>query len=154
MLLKSRPKTITRDPNWLGPIIAPGEILLEEFLKPLEFLHALPGLSVPGGGSGRVRSVQRSHRRTAEQRERANQIRTQDVDGARHAGTAGRRESVAIGPADEHRTSAQAQRLDDIAAAADAAVHQHLNAVSNRRNDFGKHANGCGHAVQLPSSMV
>ena len=26
--------TIARDPNWLGPAIAPGEILLEEFLKP------------------------------------------------------------------------------------------------------------------------
>jgi len=37
MPLKSRPKTITRDPNWFGPAIAPGEILLEEFLKPLEF---------------------------------------------------------------------------------------------------------------------
>ncbi len=33
---KSRSKTITRDPNWLGPAIAPGEILLEEFLKPLK----------------------------------------------------------------------------------------------------------------------
>ena len=33
---KSRSKTITRDPNWLGPAVAPGEILLEEFLKPLE----------------------------------------------------------------------------------------------------------------------
>jgi addiction module HigA family antidote len=32
---KSRSRTITRDPNWLGPAIAPGEILLEEFLKPL-----------------------------------------------------------------------------------------------------------------------
>ena len=32
---KSRSKTITRDPNWLGPTIHPGEILLEEFLKPL-----------------------------------------------------------------------------------------------------------------------
>lgn len=32
---KSRSKTITRDPNWLGPAIPPGEILLEEFLKPL-----------------------------------------------------------------------------------------------------------------------
>jgi hypothetical protein len=29
---KSRSKTITRDPNWLGPAIVPGEILLEEFL--------------------------------------------------------------------------------------------------------------------------
>jgi addiction module HigA family antidote len=32
---KSRSKTITRDPGWIGPAIAPGEILLEEFLKPL-----------------------------------------------------------------------------------------------------------------------
>ena len=28
-------KTITRDPTWLGPAIQPGEILLEEFLRPL-----------------------------------------------------------------------------------------------------------------------
>ena len=33
---KSRSKTITRDPNWLGPAMLPCEILLEEFLKPLE----------------------------------------------------------------------------------------------------------------------
>ncbi|MCX6551134.1 MAG: HigA family addiction module antitoxin [Acidobacteria bacterium] len=31
----SASKTITRDLNWLGPSIPPGEILLEEFLKPL-----------------------------------------------------------------------------------------------------------------------
>jgi antitoxin HigA-1 len=35
MPTKSRSKIITRDPNWLGPAIAPGEILLEEYLKPL-----------------------------------------------------------------------------------------------------------------------
>ena len=29
-------KTITRDPQWLGPAVSPGEVLLEEFLKPLE----------------------------------------------------------------------------------------------------------------------
>ena len=33
---KSRSKIITRDPNWLGPAIHPGELLLEEFLKPLD----------------------------------------------------------------------------------------------------------------------
>ena len=33
---KSRSKTITRAPSWLGPAIAPGEILLEEFLKPMK----------------------------------------------------------------------------------------------------------------------
>jgi len=35
MRTKSASKTITRDPNWLGPAIPPGEMLLEEFLKPM-----------------------------------------------------------------------------------------------------------------------
>lgn len=35
MPTKSASKTITRDPGWLGPAIPPGEILLEEFLKPI-----------------------------------------------------------------------------------------------------------------------
>src|ERR1700685_3759190 len=35
MPMKSASKTITRNPDWLGPAIAPGEILLEEYLKPL-----------------------------------------------------------------------------------------------------------------------
>jgi addiction module HigA family antidote len=33
--MKSASKIITRNPNWLGPAISPGEILIEEFLKPL-----------------------------------------------------------------------------------------------------------------------
>jgi antitoxin HigA-1 len=36
MPTKSASKTITRNPNWLGPAIPPGEILIEEFLKPLD----------------------------------------------------------------------------------------------------------------------
>jgi len=35
MATKSASKTITRDSNWLGPAIPPGEILLEEYLKPM-----------------------------------------------------------------------------------------------------------------------
>lgn len=35
MPTKSASKTIIRDSSWLGPAIPPGEILLEEFLKPL-----------------------------------------------------------------------------------------------------------------------
>ena len=35
MPTKSASKTITRGANWLGPAIAPGEILLEEYLKPM-----------------------------------------------------------------------------------------------------------------------
>jgi antitoxin HigA-1 len=32
---KSGSKTIIREPDWIGPAISPGEILLEEYLKPL-----------------------------------------------------------------------------------------------------------------------
>jgi addiction module HigA family antidote len=35
MPTKSASRIITRDENWLGPAIHPGEILLEEYLKPL-----------------------------------------------------------------------------------------------------------------------
>jgi addiction module HigA family antidote len=35
MRTKYASKTVTRDPEWLGPAIPPGEILLEEYLKPL-----------------------------------------------------------------------------------------------------------------------
>lgn len=35
MPTKFASKTITRDPSWLGPTISPGEMLLEEFLKPM-----------------------------------------------------------------------------------------------------------------------
>ena len=35
MPMTSASKTITRDPNWPGPAISPGEMLLEEFLRPL-----------------------------------------------------------------------------------------------------------------------
>jgi addiction module HigA family antidote len=35
MPAKSGSKAITRDPSWFSPAIQPGEILLEEFLRPL-----------------------------------------------------------------------------------------------------------------------
>ncbi len=35
MPTKSALKTITRNSHWIGPAIPPGEILLEEYLKPL-----------------------------------------------------------------------------------------------------------------------
>ena len=33
--MKSAARTITRSPSWLGPAVHPGEMLLEEYLKPL-----------------------------------------------------------------------------------------------------------------------
>ena len=44
----------------------------------------------------------------------------------RHAGLAAGAEAVGVGAADQHRARAHAERLDDVAAAADAAVDQNL----------------------------
>ena len=35
MPTKSTSRTITRDASWLGPAIHPGELLLEEYLRPM-----------------------------------------------------------------------------------------------------------------------
>lgn len=40
MPAKSESRTITRQPDWPGPAIPPGEMLLEEFLKPLGLQQA------------------------------------------------------------------------------------------------------------------
>ena len=40
MPTKLESKTIIRDPSWSGPAIPPGEMLFEEFLKPLELQQA------------------------------------------------------------------------------------------------------------------
>ncbi len=40
MSARSTSKTITRAPNWPGPAVLPGEMLLEEFLKPLGLRQA------------------------------------------------------------------------------------------------------------------
>ena len=40
MATGSASKTITRDPDWRGPAVAPGEMLLEEFLNPLGLRQA------------------------------------------------------------------------------------------------------------------
>lgn len=40
MPTKSDAKIITRDPAWLGPAIHPGEMLHEEFLKPMGLTQA------------------------------------------------------------------------------------------------------------------
>ena len=40
MPTRSESKTITRDANWMGPAISPGEMLLHEFLEPLGLRQA------------------------------------------------------------------------------------------------------------------
>ena len=38
--MKSDARIITREPGWLGPAVHPGEMLLEEYLKPMGLTQA------------------------------------------------------------------------------------------------------------------
>ena len=62
MPTKSESKIITRDPDWPGPAVAPGEMLLEEFLKPLGISRAEAAERL-GISTNRLNDVVRGKRR-------------------------------------------------------------------------------------------
>src|SRR6185436_19400496 len=84
----------------------------------------------------------------------ADDVGVQDLDRARDARRAGGAEAPGVGAADEHGTRAEAERFDDVAAAADAAVEEDLDASIDRRDDLGEYAQRRSDAVQLPSAVV
>ena len=59
----------------------------------------------------------------------------QDVEHVLHAGLAVGRQAPEVRPADHHRAGAERQRLDDVAAAPDAAVEHDLDLVADRLDD-------------------
>src|SRR5713101_10042053 len=63
-------------------------------------------------------------------------------------------ESPEIGPADTHRLRAERQCLDDVAAAAKAAVDQDWHATADRLDDFRQHVDGRADAVFHTSTVV
>ena len=62
MPTRSESKTITRDPDWPGPAIRPGEMLLEEFLEPLGLRQAEAAQRL-GISANRLNEVVRGKRR-------------------------------------------------------------------------------------------
>ena len=62
MSLKSESKIVTRNPSWRGPTISPGEILLEEFIKPLGLRQADAAKEL-GVSVNRLNEVVRGKRR-------------------------------------------------------------------------------------------
>ena len=57
-----RRKTIARDPRWSGPAVSPGEMLREEFLKPLGIAQAEAARQM-GISARRLNEVVRGKRR-------------------------------------------------------------------------------------------
>ena len=62
MPTKLESKTIIRDPSWPGPAIPPGEMLLEEFIKPLGF-HQTQVAKLLGISANRLNEVVLGKRR-------------------------------------------------------------------------------------------
>ena len=56
--------------------------------------------------------------------------------------------------ADEHGAGAERERLDDVGAAADAAVDEHLDPTVDRLDDLGQRVDRRGDAVELPAAVV
>ena len=66
----------------------------------------------------------------------------------------GRTETVGVGAPDQHGARAEAERFDDVAAAPDAAVQQHLDPLADGRDDFGQHAQRRRDAIELPPAVI
>lgn len=62
MPTKSESRTITRDPDWAGPAISPGEMLLHEFLEPLGLRQSEVAQRL-GVSANRLNEVVRGKRR-------------------------------------------------------------------------------------------
>src|SRR5262245_50936773 len=85
-----------------------------------------PGL--PRRGHADVGPVERGHRRAAEELERADDVAPEDLDRGAHARAPGGAEAVRVGAAHQHRARAHAERLDDVAPPANAAVEHDVDA--------------------------
>ena len=73
---------------------------------------------------------------------------------ASNAGLSRSGKSIGVSPSDQHRASAEANRLCDIAAAAHAAIHQDFDLAADRFHDLRQRMQRGRDAVQLASAVV
>ena len=78
----------------------------------------------------------------------------QQSAGRAHPGRAVDGEAPQRRPPDQHGPGAERQRLQDVHAAADAAVHQDLQPVARRRDHLGERVERRGRAVELAAAVV
>src|SRR6478735_1661372 len=67
---------------------------------------------------------------------------------------AGGGKAVEVGAADRAGVGAEGEGLDDVGAAADAAVDDDFKPTGRRLDDVGQDIQGRGHVVQLPAAVV
>ena len=91
---------------------------------------------------------------TPKQRHRALQVGLEDGNRLRDSGAAFRCETVGVGSADQDRLRAHADRLENIAASADAAVDQHRGLAVHRSHHFGERAQRGIARVELAPAVI
>jgi hypothetical protein len=100
------------------------------------------------------RAIQFADAPNPKQSECTGDVGPQDLDGARNAWSTSRPQSIGVRAADEHGLRAEAKGFHDVAAAANAAIHQHFQTTARSRDDLRQRAQTRGDPVQLPPAMV
>src|SRR5439155_20893110 len=84
----------------------------------------------------------------------SNELGAQELNGPRDAGCPAGAGPVGIGATRQDRPGAEAQRLGDVTAPADAPVEQDLGLSVRRGDDFRQGAQGGGDSVELAAAVV
>ena len=91
---------------------------------------------------------------TAEQRHDPVHFALEDLERLPRAGLAAGGDTVEHGAAEQHEVGAERQGLDDVGAAAEAAVDEHAQPLAHRRDDRRQRLERGERAVELPPAMV
>src|SRR6266446_7593885 len=81
-------------------------------------------------------------------------ISPQDFQCACDTSLPGSSQAVSVSSADQHGVCSQADGLDDITAATNTAVHEHLGSAIHRGDNFRQHPQRSGNAVELATTMI
>jgi hypothetical protein len=105
-------------------------------------------------GSVYVGGIEGGDGGAAEEPEGAFDVGAEDFKGAHYAWVAGGGQAVGVGAADEDGAGAKADGFDNVAAATDAAIHQHFGAAVGGGDDFGKRADCRIDGIELTATVV
>src|SRR5208337_2593498 len=108
----------------------------------------------PALGNIHIRTIKVGDGRAAEQPQRAVEVGAQNFDGAIDAGFSGGGEAVGVGASAEYGAGAETEGLDDVAATANASVHEDFGLPVDGLDDLGQSSQRRGNAIELASAMI
>jgi hypothetical protein len=109
---------------------------------------------LPARGRFDVRPIQFRYGRAAKQSNCSLNVTSQDLERSNNARLSRGSQSVGIGPTDENRTRSETDRFDDIATAADPAIHEDFGLTANRSHHFRECPQRRRNGVELPAAVV